>query len=64
KDAASVTGIVLTKIDSTIKPGAIVPIFLKFKIPILFLGTGEGVDDIETFNPRDFVDSLISPFFS
>jgi fused signal recognition particle receptor len=54
-----VTGIVLTKLDSTAKGGAVIPIQQKLGIPVLFIGTGEGVDDLEPFDHSEFVAGLI-----
>ena len=54
-----VTGIVLTKLDSTAKGGAVIPIQQKLGIPVLFVGVGEGVDDLEPFNHSEFVSALI-----
>ena len=54
-----VTGIVLTKLDSTAKGGAVIPIQQKLGVPVLFVGVGEGVDDLEPFNHSEFVSALI-----
>ena len=54
------TGIVLTKMDGTAKGGVILPIVKKFKIPVLYVGTGENMEDIEEFNPEEFVEALIT----
>ena len=54
-----VTGIVLTKLDSTAKGGAVIPIQQKLGIPVLFVGVGEGVDDLEPFDHSEFVSALI-----
>jgi fused signal recognition particle receptor len=54
-----VTGIVLTKLDSTAKGGAVIPIQQKLGIPVLFIGVGEGVDDLEPFDHSEFVAALI-----
>lgn len=58
-EVVGVTGIALTKLDGTAKGGIIVPIARELKIPIRFIGVGEGVDDLKDFNARDFVDALI-----
>ncbi|MBI5559715.1 MAG: signal recognition particle-docking protein FtsY [Deltaproteobacteria bacterium] len=54
-----VTGIVITKLDGTAKGGIIVPIARELKIPIRFIGVGEGVDDLKEFNAGEFADALI-----
>ena len=54
-----VTGIILTKLDSTAKGGAVIPIQQKLGIPVLFVGVGEGTDDLEPFDHSEFVEALI-----
>ncbi len=54
-----VTGIVLTKLDSTARGGAIIPIQSRLGVPVLFVGVGEGTDDLEPFDSREFVSALI-----
>ena len=51
-------GIILTKLDGTAKGGVVITIANKLKLPVVFVGTGEGIDDIEEFNAKDFVDNL------
>lgn len=58
KEAVDITGIVLTKLDGTAKGGVIVSIVDELKIPVKFIGIGEGVDDLRPFNPSDFVEAL------
>jgi fused signal recognition particle receptor len=55
---AGVTGIVLTKLDGTAKGGVAVAIAHDLKLPILYVGVGEGIDDLIPFSPRDYVDAL------
>jgi len=57
--AASVTGIVLTKLDGTARGGIVVAIERELAIPVKFVGVGEGVGDLITFDPVAFVDSLL-----
>src|SRR5205823_6114789 len=57
--AAHVTGLVLAKIDGTAKGGSVFPIVRELKVPILFLGSGEHLDDIDPFDARAFVDALL-----
>ena len=54
-----VNGIILTKLDSTAKGGVVFSIVSELNIPILYIGVGEQVDDIEKFNPEEFVESII-----
>jgi fused signal recognition particle receptor len=56
--ALKVTGIALTKLDGTAKGGVIVGISDALHIPIRYVGVGEKVEDLRTFNARDFVDAL------
>ncbi|MGB9668217.1 MAG: signal recognition particle-docking protein FtsY [Thermosulfidibacteraceae bacterium] len=58
KEAINITGIILTKLDSTAKGGIIVSIADKFDIPIKFIGTGEKIEDLEPFDAHKFVDAL------
>jgi fused signal recognition particle receptor len=58
KEAADVTGIALTKLDGTAKGGIIVAISSEFKIPVRYIGIGEGVEDLRDFNPEQFVQAL------
>ena len=58
--AVPVTGISLTKLDGTAKGGIIFAIADRFKIPVRFIGVGEGIDDLREFNARDFIDALFS----
>lgn len=58
KESLSVTGIILTKLDGTAKGGVAVAIQKQLNIPIKFIGVGEGIDDLQPFDPREFVDAL------
>lgn len=61
KSFSSVTdinGIVLTKIDSSAKGGIVVAIKKELNIPIKYVGVGEGIDDLQKFSPKDFIDSI------
>ncbi len=57
-EALQVTGIVLTKLDGTAKGGIAVAIQKQLGLPIKFVGVGEGVDDLQPFDPNQFVDAL------
>ncbi len=56
---AGVTGVVLTKLDGTAKGGVILAIADSLKLPVRWVGVGEGVDDLLPFEAQDFVDSLL-----
>jgi len=56
---AGVTDLVLTKLDGSAKGGVVVPILERLKLPIAFVGVGEGVDDLIPFNAEAFVDGLL-----
>jgi fused signal recognition particle receptor len=58
-EAASLTGIVLTKLDGTAKGGIAVAIVSELNIPVKYIGVGEGIDDLERFNSDDFVNALM-----
>ncbi len=55
---AGVTGLVMTKLDGTARGGILVAIAEKFKLPIHFIGVGEGVDDLEPFAAQDFARAI------
>lgn len=57
--STNVNGIILTKLDSTAKGGVVFSIVSELNIPILYVGTGETVNDIEKFNIEDFVEAII-----
>ena len=58
KEFVQIDGIVLTKLDGTAKGGVVIAIEKEYSLPVVFVGTGEGVEDIELFNPDEFVDNL------
>jgi fused signal recognition particle receptor len=55
---AGVTGLVMTKLDGTARGGILVAIADKYKLPIHFIGVGEGLDDLEPFEARDFAHAI------
>ena len=55
---AGVNGLVMTKLDGTARGGILVAIAAKYKMPVYFLGVGEGIDDLEPFEARDFARSI------
>ena len=56
--ATEVTSLAITKLDGTAKGGVVIGISDEFKIPVKYVGVGEGVDDLQVFNKMEFVDSL------
>ena len=59
KEDIGVTGIVLTKLDGTSKGGVVVRIAGELGLPVRFIGVGEGMDDLRTFDSRDFTAALL-----
>ena len=57
-EAAGCTGIVLAKLDGTAKGGVIVAIRQQMGIPVKYVGVGEQIDDLQLFDPDEFVDAL------
>jgi fused signal recognition particle receptor len=58
--ATEVTALALTKLDGTAKGGVVIGISDQFKIPVRYIGVGEGMEDLQVFNKYEFVDSLFS----
>ncbi len=59
-EAAEITGIVLTKLDGTAKGGIAITLTDRFNIPVKFVGVGEGMEDLQEFNPDDFAEALFA----
>lgn len=59
-EAVGVTGITLTKLDGTAKGGIIFAIAKQMRIPIRFIGVGEGIEDLRAFDAEEFVDALLA----
>ena len=57
-DFVKIDGIVLTKLDGTAKGGVVIAIEKEYKLPVVFVGVGEGENDLEQFESDDFVESL------
>ena len=55
---AKISGIVLTKLDGTAKGGIVVNICKKLGVPVKFVGVGEGIDDLQVFDPQAFAEAL------
>lgn len=58
--ATEVTALALTKLDGTAKGGVVIGISDQFKIPVRYIGIGEGIEDLQVFNKYEFVDSLFN----
>ncbi len=58
--SSGVTGIVLTKLDGTAKGGIVIAISQELKLPVKYIGVGEGIDDLQPFDRATFVDALFS----
>ena len=59
-DAVPLTGVVLAKLDSTAKGGVIIAIAERLKLPVRFVGVGEGVEDLRTFDAQEFAEALFA----
>ena len=57
---AEITGIILTKLDGTARGGVVLSIKNDLKVPVKFIGVGEGIDDLQPFNPHAFADGLFN----
>lgn len=57
-DAIGIDGIVLTKFDGTAKGGFVVSLSKELEVPVVYVGVGEKIDDLEDFKPQEFVDAL------
>lgn len=58
KESVHVSGVVLSKLDSTAKGGMVFAIYRELDLPVRFIGTGEGIEDLAPFDPDIFIDSL------
>jgi len=61
KEVVRVTGIVVTKLDGTAKGGIVLPIVREEGIPVKWIGLGEGMDDLQPFDPRMFAEAICRP---
>ncbi len=57
-EAVGIDGIVLTKLDGTAKGGFIISLSYELEVPVIYVGTGEKIDDIEDFNAKEFIDAI------
>ncbi|MBF0127522.1 MAG: signal recognition particle-docking protein FtsY [Magnetococcales bacterium] len=60
-EAIGITGLVVTKLDGTAKGGVVVGLSEQFKLPVRYVGVGEGVEDLRPFDAQQFVDALFDP---
>ncbi len=58
KEAAEINGIILTKLDGTAKGGIAIAIQQELQIPVWYVGVGEGIDDLQAFDAKEFVEAL------
>ncbi len=58
-DIVGIDGIILTKLDGTAKGGVVFSLVSKYNVPIVYIGVGEGIDDLQEFNAEEFVNSII-----
>ncbi len=58
-ESCPIDGIILTKLDGTAKGGVVISIKNTLNIPVRYIGVGEGVDDLQEFNPKDFAEALL-----
>ena len=55
---AEINGIILTKLDGTAKGGIALAIRQELEVPVWYIGVGEGIDDLQPFDAKDFVNAL------
>ncbi|MCI8458419.1 MAG: signal recognition particle-docking protein FtsY [Clostridia bacterium] len=58
-EAIDIDGIILTKLDGTAKGGVVLAIADQLQVPVVYVGVGEGIDDLEDFDSREFIDAII-----
>lgn len=58
-DAVGIDGLVVTKLDGTAKGGVVLGIAQDYSVPVVFIGTGEQIDDLEVFDSQEFVNAII-----
>ena len=58
-EAVGIDGIILTKLDGTSKGGIVIPIVNELHVPVVFVGVGEGIDDLQPFDAEEFVNAII-----
>jgi len=60
KEVTNIDGIILTKLDGTSKGGIIIPIQKKLKVPVVYVGLGESIDDLQKFDAEKFINSVLN----
>lgn len=60
KNLVQISGLIITKLDGTAKGGILLAIAKKYALPVYAIGVGEGIEDLNSFNPEDFAKALIS----
>ena len=60
-EQVDVTGLILTKLDGTARGGVVLAIEQELGLPVKFIGVGEGLGDLEAFDPREFAEALVTP---
>jgi fused signal recognition particle receptor len=60
-EAVECDGVFLAKLDGTARGGIVLAIGKELNLPVLFIGTGEGLQDMVLFDPREFVEALLAP---
>ncbi|HPC10623.1 MAG TPA: signal recognition particle-docking protein FtsY, partial [candidate division Zixibacteria bacterium] len=59
-DAVGCDGLIVTKLDGTAKGGVMIAVAQELNVPVDFIGLGEGIDDIQRFNPREYTEALFA----
>lgn len=59
-EVVDIDGIILTKLDGTAKGGVVFAITNELEVPVVYVGVGEGIDDLEPFDPESFVDEILA----
>jgi fused signal recognition particle receptor len=60
KEMINITGMIITKLDGTAKAGIVVAIIKKYKLPVYLIGVGEGIEDLDEFTPKEFIQNILS----
>lgn len=63
-DIVKLDGVIITKLDGTPKGGALFGVARELELPILYIGTGETMNDLVKFNPHDFVDTIVDEIYA
>ena len=63
-DIVSLDGVIITKLDGTPKGGALFGVARELELPILYIGTGETMNDLVKFDPHDFVDTIVDEIYA